>query len=125
MTTRSGRPYSVEAVIMEKNLADILQMMMEDKKQRDVEMVEERKRHEETVGRLLAKLDTVSSRPFDSVDTRPILSRLTEEDDIEAYLTTFERMMEGYSIEKGKWSYRLAPNLTGVSLNSQQLKYTA
>ena len=98
---------------MEKNLADILQMMMEDKKQRDVEMVAERKRHEETVGRLLAKLDTVSSRPFDSVDTRPILSRLTEEDDIEAYLTTFERMMKGYSIEKGKWSYRLAPNLTG------------
>ena len=98
---------------MEKHLADILQLMMEDRKQRDVEMKEERKRHEETVERLLEKLDKVSTRSLDSVDTRHILSKLTEEDDIEAYLTTFERMMEGHSIEKAKWSYRLAPNLTG------------
>ena len=115
MSTRSGRPYSTEAVKMEKHLADILQTMMEDRKKRDVELVEERKRHEETVERLLAKLDTVSGRPLDpaSFDSRPTLSKLSEEDDIEAYLTTFERMMAGYSIEKRKWSYRLAPNLTG------------
>ena len=115
MSMRSGRPYSTEAVKMEKHLADILQMMTKDRKKRDVDLVEERKRHEETVERLLAKLDTVSGRPLDpaSFDSRPTLSKLTEEDDIEAYLTTFERMMAGYSIEKRKWSYRLAPNLTG------------
>ena len=100
---------------MEKHLVDILQTMMEDRKKRDIKLSEERKRHEATVERLLARLDTVASRPLDpaSLDTRPTLSKLTEEDDIEAYLTTFERMMEGYSIDKGKWSYKLAPNLTG------------
>ena len=114
MSTKSGRPYSIEAV-MEKHLADILQTMMEDRKKRDSELLEGRKRHEATVECLLARLDTVASRPLDpaSLDTRPTLSKLTEEDDIEAYLTTFERMMEGYSIDKGKWSYKLAPNLTG------------
>ena len=111
MSTRSGRPYSIEAV-MEKHLADILQTMMEDRKKRDSELLEERKRHEETVEHLLARLDTVASRPLNPA-SRPTLSKLTEEDDIEAYLTTFERMMEGYSIDKGKWSYKLAPNLTG------------
>lgn len=49
MTTRSGRPCSVKAVNMEKHLADVLQTMMEDIKRRDVELLEERKRHEETV----------------------------------------------------------------------------
>ena len=41
------------------------------------------------------------------------LNKLTEGDDIEAYLTTFERLMQGYNVEKNQWSYRLAPNLTG------------
>lgn len=54
----------------------------------------------------------MSSCPVDLAEARPALSKLSEEDDIEAYLTTFERMMMGYSIEKEKWSYRLAPNLT-------------
>ena len=33
------------------------------------------------------------------------LTKLSESDDVEAYLTTFERMMEAYRVEKSKWAY--------------------
>ena len=41
--------------------------------------------------------------------------KLTEQDDIEAYFTTFERMMRAFSIEEGQWIYRFAPQLTAWS----------
>ena len=41
------------------------------------------------------------------------LAALTEKDDIEAYLVTFERIMEGQKIEKTNWTQYLAPQLTG------------
>lgn len=41
------------------------------------------------------------------------LTRLQETDEIEAYLTTFERLMVAHKIERKNWPYRLAPQLTG------------
>ena len=41
------------------------------------------------------------------------LTKLTEGEDIEAYLKTFERLMEAYEVPKERWAYRLAPQLTG------------
>ena len=41
------------------------------------------------------------------------LTRLSDNDDIEAYLTTLERMMEAYEVERARWSFKLAPQLTG------------
>ena len=41
------------------------------------------------------------------------VSKLTEADDIEAYLTTFERLMEAFSVPKERWVFKLAPQLTG------------
>ena len=35
------------------------------------------------------------------------------EKDIEAYLATFERIMEAYKVPKSEWMYHLAPQLTG------------
>ena len=34
-------------------------------------------------------------------------------DDIEAYLTTFERMMKAFEVKREKWVFKLAPQLTG------------
>ena len=34
-------------------------------------------------------------------------------DDIEAYLTTFERLMTAYGVNKSRWIFKLAPQLTG------------
>ena len=41
------------------------------------------------------------------------VTKLTEEDDIEAYLTTFERLMKVYDIQEERWSFKLAPQLVG------------
>ena len=41
------------------------------------------------------------------------LIKLSESDDVEAYLMTFEKMMEAYQVEKSKWAYLLAPQLNG------------
>ena len=36
-----------------------------------------------------------------------------DKDDVEAYLTTFERLMLAHEIEKERWSFELAPYLMG------------
>ena len=41
------------------------------------------------------------------------LTKLTERDDIEAYMKTFERMMVSYEIKPDRWVFKLAPQLTG------------
>ena len=41
------------------------------------------------------------------------LVQLMEQDDIEAYLVTFERIMQVYKIPRAQWTYHLAPQLTG------------
>ena len=38
---------------------------------------------------------------------------LTEQDDMEAYLITFERIMQRYDISCEQWTYYIAPQLTG------------
>ena len=43
----------------------------------------------------------------------PKLTKLGESDDVEAYLTTFERMMAAYGVNRPQCVYRLAPHLTG------------
>ena len=37
---------------------------------------------------------------------------LSEKDDIEAYLVTFEHIMEAHKVDGGRWAHYLAPQLT-------------
>ena len=48
-----------------------------------------------------------------SHESQAKVSKLTEADDIEAYLTTFERLMGAFSVAKERWVFKLAPQLTG------------
>ena len=41
------------------------------------------------------------------------LTKLMDTDDIEAYLTTFERQMTAYEVPRGRWIFKLAPQLSG------------
>ena len=41
------------------------------------------------------------------------LVRLTERDDIKAYLVTLESIMQAHKIDGGRWAHFLAPPLTG------------
>ena len=45
-------------------------------------------------------------------DKEAKVSKLSDEDDIEVYLTTFERMMVAYGVPKDRWVFREAPQLT-------------
>ena len=47
--------------------------------------------------------------------------RLNEKDDIEACLTTFERLMTAYAVAKTKWIFKLAPQLTGKAQQAYAL----
>jgi hypothetical protein len=49
------------------------------------------------------------------------VSKLTKSDDIEAYLTTFERLMKAYEVQEGRWSYKLAPQLVGKAQQAWEL----
>lgn len=52
------------------------------------------------------------------------LTKLSESEDIEAYLITFERMMEVYEIAKEKWTFQLAPLLTGKTQQAYPAMYS-
>ena len=43
---------------------------------------------------------------------------LTESEDVEAFLTAFERAVEAHGVEKAKWAVLLAPQLTGKALQA-------
>ena len=40
-------------------------------------------------------------------------TRLSNSDDIESYLMTFERLMKAYEVDTARWAFKLAPQLTG------------
>ena len=51
----------------------------------------------------------------------PKLTKLGESDDVEAYLTTIERMMAAYRVDRSQSVYRLASHLTGKPSRPMQL----
>ena len=95
------------------DLSEMMRMFMEDRRQREAEMQAQvellRSLVEETRGPRQAEVRALATASKENVK----LPKLTEEDDIESYLTTFERMMAGYEIGQERWAYKLAPQLTG------------
>ena len=61
----------------------------------------------------LVEKSGAATTPKTSNELSVKLVPLTEHDDIEAYLVTFERIMEAHKIDRDRWSYYLAPQLTG------------
>ena len=119
------------------SVSDLVQLLVEDRRQRDEQMAAERQqmaaerlRREEQAAaekqQMLAQMEVLkqlveSARreerpgrvevPADREKVK--LTKLSEQDDIEAYLTTFERMMAAHRVEEAHWAYKLAPQLTG------------
>ena len=53
------------------------------------------------------------------------LTKLTETDDVEAFLTTFERVMTIGRVPEETWTLRLAPLLSGKALQAYAAVPTA
>lgn len=127
-----------EDVVGGVGMAEVVRLLLEDRRARDEELKEERRQREEEMtlrareaeqrakemqeqmALLREALGTTHERNRPARDRRVItgletvkLSKLTESDDIEAYLTTFERMMVANEVERNRWAFLLAPQLTG------------
>ena len=118
------------------NLEDMMKLLVEDRRQREKEIAEDRRKREvefsedrrkreaefaeerRLMKEQLDALRALVERPATSRATGEVkdslkLAKLGDDDDIEAYLTTFERMMAAYEVEKARWTYKLAPQLSG------------
>ena len=118
----------------ERNLAEERERREEERQARERNLAEERERREEERERreeetkkhmeLLLKLvegvqgnkgGGLESHSMCETEKEARVTKLTEDDDddIEAYLTTFERMMDAYEVPQSRWSFKLAPQLIG------------
>ncbi|KAL5515899.1 hypothetical protein EMCRGX_G001144 [Ephydatia muelleri] len=134
MSTRSGLVFRVETTMAEKeavSMSEILRLLVETQQRqveaeqrREEERRQEQRREEgerirreeserqlELISKLVERTEVRTRRGPSEKDVQ--LVRLTEKDDIETYLTTFERVMEAYEIDKSRWAFKLAPYLSG------------
>ena len=113
----------------EAELVDERRRWEEEKRLRERELEEERRRREEEMLRreeqtqrqmeILQTLvegvqmqgEVATRRAEKEKDVR--VPKLTEEDDIVAYLTTFKRLMVAYEVREERWAFKLAANLSG------------
>ena len=88
----------------------------EERKIREQQFVVERREMQERMEALVRLVKTPTETPGGSknpVGLSVKLAPLSEKDDIEAYLVTFERIMTAQKVDKGRWSQFLTPQLTG------------
>ena len=122
------------------NLADMLKALLEDRHQREEEFSQERRLRAEELQEERRRRDLETARRDEEVrqqmdllrglvegvqrqgetaalrvgrDRDVKVAKLTEDDDVEAYLTTFERLMKAYEIDEDRWAFKLAPQLVG------------
>ena len=121
----------------EFNLLKMMELLWEDRRHREAEQFDDRRRWEEErrrreaehkqhvqqmqlqldmmkslMERSQAREDELAKRAKKGHDQLK-LTKLTKSEDIEAYLTTFERMMQVYEVDEDRWAFMLAPQLTG------------
>ena len=104
------------------DLTAVMQMFLEDRQRLERELAEERRRRDRDVEERvlemqhqmaeLRSLATGWARTESGTDSVKLM-KLSATDDIEAYLTTFERLMRAYDIPETRWTLKLAPQLTG------------
>ena len=113
-------------------LKDMLKSLLEERKTLEAELREERKvRAEEAAKRdeamreqmellrgLVCVGTGVGARSGGGGVTRtvplePKVVKLTDSDDIEAYIVIFKRLMAAYDVPENRWVFKLAPQLSG------------
>ena len=124
------------------SLTEMVRVMIQDRERREREIAQERERREqereeerrrsdrqredselritemrrqmERLQDMFAERAAAAASAGERSTREPIkLTKLTDEDDIESYLTTFERIMAANEVSQERWSFQLAPYLTG------------
>ena len=133
MTTRSGRAYKSTMETMDE-LKKMMAELVTDRQKRDEEFaaerqrregeaVAERTRREREVERTMETMQSHIDNLMSMIKAQPVaksgaelsvkLVALKDDDDIESYLITFERIMAAHKVEKERWPHYLAPQLAG------------
>ena len=113
----------------EEEIAEERRHREEERRVREEELAAERRRQDEEHAQRITEMReqmellkqmVVESNKRENPDPKSQaaentlkLTRLSDQDDVEAYLTTFERMMVAYEIKEARWAFKLAPQLTG------------
>ena len=133
MSTRSGHNYKPVSDTMAEvagSIADLMKAVIEDRRSQETQYEEEKRIQREAMEAEKAQMrkqmemlrTLVESRRADEERAPAIrntsasdakLVKLSEQDDIESYLTTFERIMRAYEVKEERWVVKLAPQLTG------------
>lgn len=115
--------------LQEAKLAEERQLWEEEKRRRELEFEEERRRQQEEAARrdeqtfqqmrvLQALVEGVqlqgeAMKKRAESEKEVKVAKLSEQDDIVSYLTTFERLMTVFEVKRERWAFKLAPNLSG------------
>ncbi len=112
-TIRSGAAYKASAERMTKADRELIQSLLEDRRAGQPRCLNK------TSGAFTHTLgeDTEGTTARRTHHSEPKLTKFCEaSDDVEAYLTTFERLMGAHEVDTTRWAYLLAPQLTGKLL---------
>ena len=129
MSTRSGRSYKPVSDTMTEeagSIAGLMKVLIEDRRSREAQYNEEKRSQQEAVEleraqmreqlemlrRLVESRQANEERPPATQTTSESevkLVKLSEQDDIESYLTTFVRIMRAYEVKEERWAVKLAP----------------
>ena len=143
--TRSGRQYKGSFEMSEEtartgtaadtgrtetvDVQQLLQMLLEDRRLCEQETERRLREMQQHVDSLLRVVEKTTSGPGlgagGSHESEAKVSKLTEADDIEAYLTTFERLMGAFSVLKERWVFKLTPQLTSKAQQAYAALYLA
>ena len=106
----------------EPSLAQLLKALLtthEEEKcwervRQEQELAQRQEERKVQIDLMKALLEGATSNPIPRQSQPNIYFRkLTEADDLEAYLTTFERLVTSEMLEQQHWAFKLAPHLTG------------
>ena len=111
------------------DVSELVRLLLEDRRAREEELARERatreraeaahaKQIEDQLGmmREIMARSTIRNEESEShvpIHDKLVLTRFVEGDDIEVFLTIFERMMMVYSVDETRWAAKLAPQLSG------------
>ena len=121
------------------DIQKVLQMLLDDRRKREEEIAAERRQREQEAAAERERQERETERRLQEMqkhvdallkvvershegasgakrevwgagDEKEVrLTNLSEADDVEAYLTTFERMMTALEVQKERWVFKLAP----------------
>ena len=103
--------YKASAERMTEADRELIQLLLEDRRamQASLDALTRLAERSHTLGE-----DTEGTTARRTHHSEPKLTKFCEaSDDVEAYLTTFERLMGAHEVDTTRWAYLLAPQLTG------------